>query len=344
MHSGINTEKCGRPKPTAWWTASVLAVSLVYSYMTVSMHVDRLGLNYLERGIQIERHRAVLENAAKDPWQYRLMSEYITEAGIRVAKALDIHNPHATAFVFTRYAQGLLIFLACFLYYTMLGLPRAHTVVAVTLLALGMSNADYGSDLQFNTYFDVLFYLVAAMVILTGRYVWIVPLSAIAALNRETAGLIPFMAAAVCLWKRRTEGWSERDAGRRMVISAGALGVFLLVLVGVRLALGPRELFIPYGHEPGLALLKYNLFRRVTWVRLLATLGVTPLLAAVAEARRRLPVELRAWVWAVVPIWILVHAFMSVMAETRLFLVPFALVFIPGAMFLLKPAETETVG
>ena len=50
-----------------------------------------------------------------------------------------------------------------------------------------------GSDIQFNTFFDVTFYLLAGLCILQKRFVWIVPITLLAALNRETSGLIPFL-------------------------------------------------------------------------------------------------------------------------------------------------------
>ena len=50
---------------------------------------------------------------------------------------------------------------------------------------------------------------------------------------------------------------------------------------------------------------------------------------------RKWPLELRAFFWVIVPVWFLVHAFGSVMAETRLLLVPQAMVFIPGALLCL---------
>jgi hypothetical protein len=44
------------------------------------------------------------------------------------------------------------------------------------------------------------------------------------------------------------------------------------------------------------------------------------------------PRELRRFAWAILPLWIVIHAYYSVMAETRLFLVPLTVVLIPLAL------------
>jgi hypothetical protein len=92
---------------------------------------------------------------------------------------------------------------------------------------------------------------------------------------------------------------------------------------------------MPYGHSMGLDLLQYNLFRGITWAQLFATLSILPVLALLGY--QKWPPALAVFFWVIVPVWFLIHPFTSVMAETRVFLVPQALVFIPGALFLLRP-------
>ena len=48
------------------------------------------------------------------------------------------------------------------------------------------------------------------------------------------------------------------------------------------------------------------------------------------------PRELKGFFWAMVPAWIVVHFPLSQVAETRLFLVPQFMVFVPGALFGLR--------
>ena len=59
-----------------------------------------------------------------------------------------------------------------------------------------------------------------------------------------------------------------------------------------------------------------------------------PLLAAVAYPRW--PRELRALALAIVPVWVGVHFVTALPAETRLMLVPYVLVVVPGALAALR--------
>ena len=113
-----------------------------------------------------------------------------------------------------------------------------------------------------------------------------------------------------------------------------SLAVFILVFLGLRLLFPPRPLYVPYHHAPGIPLLLYNLTRAFTWQQLLTTLGLVPLVGLLFFSSWP-----RLWqrlFLVVCPAWFLVHSFASVMAETRLFLVPQAIIFIPGALFAMQ--------
>jgi hypothetical protein len=69
----------------------------------------------------------------------------------------------------------------------------------------------------------------------------------------------------------------------------------------------------------------------ITWEQLLATLGIVPILAVLTYGRW--PKALRIFFWVIVPIWVGVHFVAALVAETRLMLVPQALVFTRGALF-----------
>ena len=95
---------------------------------------------------------------------------------------------------------------------------------------------------------------------------------------------------------------------------------------------------LAHGHRIGLDMFRYNVSRFVTWDRLIATFGIIPVLALVGYAKWPSPLKMMFWV--VVPIWLVVHLFGGVLAETRLLLVPYALVLVPGVLFLVaRPAE-----
>lgn len=307
----------------------ILVCAILFSILTVYLQYTNLGLDYLEEGHQIERHLAVLQGNAGNPWQYRVLADYVVEGAILFVTTLNVSHPLAVAFLSVRFIQNVIIFLLAYSYYRRFGLSAAQALIGISLLAWGMTHAYYDSDLQFSNYFDIIFYLLTGWLILINQPLWLIPVMALAALNRETSGLIPFMLLASHF---AAEGGKLKSKTTR--VAAIAFAIYLLIFIILRLSFGPQELFIPYGHPPGKNLLKYNLLRTITWVQLFATLGILPLLAVLAY--RTWPHSLKAFFWVIIPIWFIVHMFASIVAETRLFLVPQAVVFIPGALFLLK--------
>jgi hypothetical protein len=178
-------------------------------------------------------------------------------------------------------------------------------------------------------------YLAAGLIILTRRYAWIIPLVCVAALNRETSGLIPFLVFAEELALR-----ARAPRHRELLLMGGiALAVYVAIFACLRWAFPPQDLITAYGNPPGLATLRFNLLRPQTWIQLFGTLGVLPFLAM--ASLRQWPAALRGFFWIVVPVWFLIHPFTSIMAESRLFLVPMALVFVPGALFAIARPQRD---
>lgn len=190
-----------------------------------------------------------------------------------------------------------------------------------------MSYSHYDSDLQFSTFFDIIFYLLAGLCILQERLAWIVPISIFTAFNRETSVLIPFLPITIALFS------SHKGSLRQTIpICFPAFMSYVAIFIGLRLIYGKQELIVPYGYQPGFDLLLHNFSRIITWVQLIATLSVIPIMALIGY--QKWPLQLRGFFWIIIPIWFVVYAFISVMAESRLFLVPQAMVFIPVALLL----------
>ncbi len=222
--------------------------------------------------------------------------------------------------------QCALILAAACLYYRRIGLSLASILLGLTILTWSMSASLYNSDLSFNVFFDVAFYLGAGWLILERRITAVALLMVPAAFNRETSVLIPIMLAAAFYCDRAP------DAGRRraLIAAAAGLAIYAVVFFGLRVYYGKQEFLTADGYYPGLELLWLNIRRTVTWEQLLVTLGVVPLVALLGYRWWSAP--LRIFFWVVVPIWIGVHFVAALVAETRLMLVPQALVFIPGAL------------
>jgi hypothetical protein len=188
--------------------------------------------------------------------------------------------------------------------------------------------ANYNSGLAFDTYFDVLFSLVAGALLAAGRHLWVVPLAWVAAANRETALFLPFLLAVAP---------GLESARARLGLAVVTLAGQLAIVGAIRLAFGPQPLIVAEGHPAGLALLAYNLGRGVTWLNLGTTFLFLPLVGLAAW--RYWPAWLRRSFLAVVPLWMAGHFVAAVAAETRLFLVPYVLFLLPGALLALERAD-----
>jgi len=223
--------------------------------------------------------------------------------------------------------QNIALFLLAVALYYQLTKSKLITLIGVLLLASSMKNAYYDNDLSFNTYFDVIFYLLAVLLILNREYWWILLVTAAAALNRETSGLIPFLALA-----RLVDEQMPRY--KKLLLFILPAAVFAVSFAGLHLLYPSRPLYIPYGQQPGIPMLIYNVTRAFTWDQLYHTLGLVPVIGvAFIFGWPRL---WQRFFIIVIPVWFVIHFVLSIADETRLFLVPMAVIFIPGVLFVLQ--------
>ena len=276
--------------------------------------------------IQLSRHMAVLNGNAPNPWQYRVFSEWTLEAFLYIsARLLRLDHAVSIALWSLRVLQNFILLTLAYLYFIRLGITKTVSVYGVFLLAGGMLHMYYQSDLSFNTYFDAIFYLLAGILILGEKYVWVPVLMVFASLNRETSVMIPVL--LIC-W-----GWLRRPSDRTKVLISGLIGFFVWLLIFVSLRLYyPNAPMFKLGDEilPGWELFRYNLSVPQMPILLFQTLGFLPWVGLLAHRYWHLFV--RICFLFLVPVWIGVHAFSSVWAETRLFLVLLSVVFIPAVL------------
>ena len=83
--------------------------------------------------------------------------------------------------------QNAALFLLAAFFYRRLGLSERAAACGMAVLAWAIVHSFFNSDLSFNTFSDILFYLIAGLLILARRDMWILPLSVLAILNRETS-------------------------------------------------------------------------------------------------------------------------------------------------------------
>jgi len=303
------------------------AVTVLVQYRglgRVHPHVDSIG--YLEF-YELLPHRETLHGMGLDPWTYRMLSAWGAEIFLNAAQGLGFYHWPVVGFVAFRVLQNVVIFGAFWVLLQRFGFGRRSAALGLVLLGVAMTQALYNSGLVANTYTDVAVYLFAAILILDRRYGWIVPLAIVGALNRETSGLIPVMLLAVAV----THGLRTPTGRRALWCGIAALAAYAITTVAVRLIIGSAPLFKPYDLSPGLAYAEYNLRSGLTWEHLARTMNIVPFIAIAGI--KSWPRELTAFALAIVPAWIVIHLFASILAESRLLLVPYAVVLVPGALF-----------
>ena len=306
--------------------AAIFSALLLLSLIVGFSQIKTEGLGWQEANY-LPRLEAVVAGEAPAPWQYRVLTDNLVLVVCRAAEAMGIPRPVGLSFVALRLLQNMALFVLAFFYYRKLGLHAYAVVIGLSALAWGMTQSNYGSDLAFNAYTDILFYLGAALVLLQRRYEWLIPITVLAALNRETSGLLPVMALA-CAAPLFHTARPNHDLLRNAVT---ALGLYAAIQLVLWLYFGIREWAVhPAGTTPGLSMLRYNLGNDAAWGHVAGTLGIVPVLALLSY--RVWHPLLRPLFWAVVPLWLLIHLFCAPLDESRVLLLPQILVFIPGML------------
>jgi len=164
--------------------AILITSTVLLAGVGVLWQEQHLGLPYVE-GEQLARHRNVLTGSAQNPWRYRVFAEWVAAGFVKSAEILHVPRPVAVGFLGLRLLQNALILVLTFTYYRRLGINRHQALVGVMVLAFAFTHAIDNSDLSFNTYFDVVSYLIAALAVLSGRTLSFLVIVVAAALNER---------------------------------------------------------------------------------------------------------------------------------------------------------------
>ena len=335
------SETRARRRPV--WLALGAAV-LMLALLTLFEQERILGLEYIET-TQLARHTAVVGGTAPMPWQYRVLSELLVAPVLSLAQAAHLPRPIAVGFLAFRLAQNLLLFSLVAWYLRRLTFSVPATALGLAMLAWCVLHSFNNGDLSLNAYSEACFYVLAALAIHARKELWIIPITFFAALNRETSGLIPAMLVAHAILVRDEPG---RDMRRTLFIAAGALAAFAFVFFSVRAYFGPPPNTWsdwPNPAPPGPRMLWWNVSQPDNWRFILATMSLLPVLALAYF--RLLPRMLQAFFIAIVPVYFAVHFGAVFINETRYFIMPMAVVFIPATLWILghhtflDPRSTE---
>ncbi len=334
-----------------------------------------------------ERHKAVIEQRSEyyNPWQYRILCPYTVEALLwtynhTIDKVYPIEEKmhfsieattgttnetdqfvklmqtpgamkYMIIFIFFRFVEHLLIFFLAWRLWSYFVQSKWLIFFGINFLALSLGNAVAVADLSFNTYMDIILYLVTANVIVYRKNPLIlVPITILAAFNRETGILIP---ALYFISQVDFSTFSLSNAGFKKIqwpklptwlLTASMYVLFISIFVGLRMYFGYRPQQV-WKAQAGLPMLKLNLASAVgvkAYMELLSTYAVVPLM--LLYRFKRAPHLLRKWFLFLVPIWFLVHYVSVVAYQTRLFMVPFVIVMLPMLLWQIeKEIQQNTV-
>lgn len=337
------------------------------------MAVYPIYANYYQ-GLAIEQYQRHVNFMAGDsmffnPWQYRVLCPWLIEgiyqlfdvtlfklvnfSGLNVSppsnsgqknevtqQLMELsRNPeflkYTVVFVGFRFVQHLLIFWLAFRYFTLFIPNRALAALGVVLIALIMGNTVSDSDLSFNTYADVIIYLVAGLIIIK-KYNnwWLVPLMIVGAFNRETSILIipMFFLSRIDLSEKWDIMKMIKGNIKLITVCAVATVLFIAIFVSIRMYYGyqaPTVWRVPAGPK----MLKLNLLSSVsikTYMEMFGVFMVLPIWCLLIF--RQMNPTMRLFFIVLVPAWFAVHLWSVVCYQSRLFLVPTIMIFLPAVM------------
>lgn len=307
-------------------TAPIALALILLSLITGFSQIKTEGLAWQEANYW-PRLEAVAKGTAPAPDQYRVLTDRLVVVAVKSAEAIGLPRPVGLTFVALRIAQNLLLFGLAFIFYRKLGIHPYPAVLGLSALAWGMTQANYGADLGFNASTDVMLYLGAALALVSGRPSWLVPITVVAALNRESSILIPYMALAFAVRRKPRPTLDKTFAGPAFA----ALAAWCVILIALHVSLGARPWALhESGAAPGFSFLRYNLTNRDAWEHGFGMVGILPLLALLSW--RGWSPLLRPIFWSVVPLWCAATLFYAPVDQSRVLLLPQVLVFIPGLL------------
>jgi hypothetical protein len=229
------------------------------------------------------------------------------------------YHRYFIVFMILKFAINLAILYVAYLYYRSVFSNFWMIVLGIVFLDNGMNNAFRDTAFGFDTYIDLLLFLLTALIIIK-QYspLWLLPVMVIGIFNRETSLLIPALFATTHF---------ARDGFRITLhnfLYSFVLGVIGLAgFIGLRWYLGYEPYMLPSGW--------FRVMQNFTNYSIIsgqfAIMLILPFLSLFFL--RKSPIVLRTIWITIIPVWFAVHYWSMPVLESRYFLVPFVLAIIP---------------
>jgi len=285
-------------------------------------------------GVNLVQVLNIVNGTGGDLSQYRVLSYYLAVA---LQGLLGLTNP---PFDELRFGQCVLIFGLAYVLYGQLGLRPRTRLLGIGLLT-GLISLSLGrlgpSTFSLDRFTDTIFYLIAALLVLRGRVLWIPPLMVLAVANRETSVFIPTLILA--RYFPVTRLFTDRRWRAPLFAAIAAWAIAAVVYFGIHAYYGPR----PRTEESyfGTAMVLRSLSMPAQTTFFFAMTSLLPI-AALLSLKDADPF-LRRLFWLVVPLWFAIHIWAARLGEGIMYLAPTTIIIVPlvlqGLERRLTPAE-----
>lgn len=244
-------------------------------------------------------------------------------SGLNDWEVIKEYHRYFIVFMLLRFTINLAILYFAYRFYKLFVTNFWMVVTGIAFLDNGINNAFRDTAFGFDTYIDLLLFIVSAFIIVKNYSpLWLIPLMVIGILNRETSLLIPALFATVGFVR---DGFKIKV--RNFIYSAvlGAIGV--AGFIGLRWYFG----YEPYMLEAGWFRVVENFTNYSIISGQFAIMLILPFLSLFFL--RSSPIILRTIWITLIPVWFGIHYWSFPVLESRYFLVPFALGIIPVTLW-----------
>ncbi len=346
-------------KPQSFW---YVLFAFLSTYVLLEQMLDPYWAGF---ELSVSRHEDMLSKKAQfyNPWQYRILSTYLLEGLIQIyqytgIKALipELEVPQLgislrqhLPFILVKWLLLFVVFISANKYFIQLKILHAsHRLMGLWLLGFAMYPMQFSGDLSLDIYIEVSCYLLAACYILKKQYYPVIILTFIAALNRESSGFIPILLGIYIIyinWDLVVSDIPLNEKLNRMIIllAPSILSglIYLIVFMGIRYHFGYVSPSSVYGNQSYWEFFTWNFSQPTSYIQFIRTFTLYPLLIVITF--RKWPQPLKIWSICMLSAWIFIHLGWAVVRETRLFLVPLALLIIPGVIIVLLVKKREAI-
>jgi hypothetical protein len=179
------------------------------------------------------------------------------------------------------------------------------------------------STFSLDRFTDTIFFLIAALLALRGRELWIPPLMALAMANRETSVFIPTLILAK--HGPLTRWFTDRRLRTPLITAIAAWVVGGAVYLGIHAYYGPRPRTEESYFGPAMILHSLSMPAQLTFFFAMTNLLLAFALLLLKDADP----FLRRLFWYVVPLWFAIHIWAARLGEGIMYLAPMTVIVVP---------------